>query len=360
MAEVARVVLALEAHDVAEEVMHFLDRSGGARVVGTAADDRQLTEAVRQLEPDAVVAHPSLVEPEAVRGPAVLALDTRESVASLRAAIRVGARGFYLWPGERDALAGAAAATVTTPHLVDKRAVVVAVHGARGGVGATFVATHLAQAFACRDLDCVLLDADATYGDVSAAIGVPDDQVHTLSDLLPLVHELTSAHLDDALWAHPAGFKALAAPAAEKAGIVTGGDLAAIVRAAATACDVVVVSLPRELGELTAAGLEAADRVLEVLSLDVLSFRATTRAIEVFTPLGLDGRVGFVVNRAARSEITPGDVERVFGAAPLGIVPADRAVPRAQDRGRLVPPKGKVGRAFARLAERVLQGDEAA
>ncbi len=58
MAEVARVVLALEAHDVAEEVMHFLDRSGGARVVGTAADDRQLTEAVRQLDPDAVVAHP--------------------------------------------------------------------------------------------------------------------------------------------------------------------------------------------------------------------------------------------------------------------------------------------------------------
>ena len=360
MPEVARVVLALEAHDVAEEVMHFLDRSGGARVVGTAADDRQLTEAVRQLEPDAVVAHPSLVEPAAVRGPAVLALDTRESVASLRAAIRVGARGFYVWPGERDALAGAAAATVATPHVGEKRAVVVAVHGARGGVGATFVATHLAQAFARRDLDCVLLDADPTYGDVSAAIGVPDDQVHTLSDLLPLVHELTSAHLDDALWAHPAGFRALAAPAAEKAGIVTGGDLAAIVHAAAAACDVVVISLPRELGELTAAGLETADRVLEVLSLDVLSFRATTRAIEVFTPLGLDGRVGFVVNRATRSEITPGDVERVFGAAPLAVVPADRAVPRAQDRGRLVPPKGKVGRAFARLAERVLEGGEAA
>ena len=56
MEQVARVVLALEANDVAEEVMHFLDRTGSARVVGTAADDRQLTEAVRQLEPDAVVA----------------------------------------------------------------------------------------------------------------------------------------------------------------------------------------------------------------------------------------------------------------------------------------------------------------
>ena len=138
MSEVARVVLALEASEVAEEVMHFLDRSGGARVVGTAADDRQLTEAVRQLEPDAVVAHPSLVEPAALRSPAVLALDTRESVASLRAAIRVGASGFYLWPGEREALAGAAAATVSLPHVGDKRAIVVAVHGARGGVTTTW------------------------------------------------------------------------------------------------------------------------------------------------------------------------------------------------------------------------------
>ncbi len=360
MQEVARIVLALEANDVAEEVMHFLDRSGGARVVATASDDRQLVEAVRQLEPDAVVAQPSLVEPAAVRGPAVLALDTRESVASLRAAIRVGARGFYLWPGERDDLAGAAAATVAVPEAGEKRATVVAVHGAKGGVGSTFVATHLAQAFARRRLDCVLIDGDPTYGDVSAAIGVPIDDVHTIADLLPLVNELSTAHLDDATWMHPAGFRALAAPDPERAGNVTPGDLAAIVRVAASSCDAVVVSLPRELGGLTVAGLESADRVLEVLSLDVLSFRAATRAIEVVTPLGLRAHIGFVVNRAGRSEITPGDVERVFGAVPMAVVPADRAAPRAQDRGRLVPPKGRVGRAFGMLAERLLEDREGA
>ena len=274
MPEVARVVLALEANEVAEEVMHFLDRSGTARVVGTAADDRQLIEAVRQLEPDAVVAHPSLVDPASVRGAALLALDTRESVASLRAAIRVGARGFFLWPGERDALAGATAATVTQPHAAVKRADVVAVHGARGGVGCTFVATHLAQAFAARDLDCVLIDADPTYGDVSSALGLPDD-VHTIADLLPLVPELTPAHLDDALHAHDAGFRVLAAPPADRAASVGGADLAAILRVAAASCDVVVAAPPRHLGELATSCLAGADRVLEVLSLDVLSFRAS-------------------------------------------------------------------------------------
>ena len=79
MDQVARIVLALEAPEVAEEVMHFLDRSGRARVVATADDDRQLAEAIRQLEPDAVVAAPAMLGGRTGAG-VVRALDTRESV----------------------------------------------------------------------------------------------------------------------------------------------------------------------------------------------------------------------------------------------------------------------------------------
>ena len=108
----------------------------------------------------------------------------------------------------------------------------------------------------------------------------------------------------------------LAPPAAERASLVTPGDLSAIVRVAAGSCDAVVISLPREIGDVSLAMLEAADHVLEVLALDVQSFRAATRALEVVTPLRVKARAGFVVNRARRGEITPGDVERVFGAVP--------------------------------------------
>ena len=111
MVEVARVVLALEAQDVAEEVMQFLDRTGRARVVGTAQDASQLADAVRQLEPDAVVAAPTLAPARgSLNGTALLALDTTQSVGALRRAIRSGASGFYLWPAEREELASAAAA----------------------------------------------------------------------------------------------------------------------------------------------------------------------------------------------------------------------------------------------------------
>ena len=355
MDNVARVVLALEAHDVAEEVMHFLDRSGCARVVATAADDRQLVEAVRQLDPDVVIAQPALVDPAAVRGPAILALETRESVASLRSAIRVGARGFYVWPSDREALAEGTAATAVSPVSSGRRARVIAVHAARGGAGATFVATHLAAAFARSDTACSLIDADPLYGDVSAAVGAPVEDVHTFADLLPMVGELTPRHLDEALWTHPDGFRVLLAPAPERAAAVRGEDVRSIVEAAAGGADVVVVHLPRSVDECARGGLSVADRVLEVLSLDVLSFRAATRALEALEPLGVRGRVGFVVNRAARSEITPGDVTRVFGVPPLAVLPFDRAVGRAQDHGRILPGRGRIGRAFDRLAAEVLE-----
>src|SRR3954452_24943994 len=100
----ARVVLGLDEREVAEEVMHFLDRDG-ARVVGTAEDPRQLHAAIQQLEPDAVIASPRLVRSApSMNGSVLLALDTAESVRLLRASIDAGARGFYLWPGDRERL----------------------------------------------------------------------------------------------------------------------------------------------------------------------------------------------------------------------------------------------------------------
>ena len=83
MEDVARVILAIGSQEVAEEVLHLLDRSGRARVVATAADDRQLAEAVRQLEPDAVVAEPAIAA-AGVGSAVLLALATRESRGAKR------------------------------------------------------------------------------------------------------------------------------------------------------------------------------------------------------------------------------------------------------------------------------------
>ena len=354
MEEVARIVLALEAPDVAEEVMHFLDRTGRARVVGTAVDGSQLADAVRQLEPDAVVATPALVgSRETLNGSALLAVDTSQSVGTLRRAIRAGASGFYLWPAEREELAHAAARVrPQLEHALAQRAPVIAVYGARGGSGTTFVATHLAAAYARRERRCVLVDLDVVFADASAAVGVPvDEPVRTIAELVALQDEVAPHHVEEVVWRHPLGFDVLLAPG-EEAVRVGGDDYRRAISAARQTCDVVVLHVPRALDDVARAGLEVADRVLIVLGLDVLSFRDAKRAIEA---AGLEGRCSFVVNRAVRSEIAPKDVERVFGRPPLAVIPSDRAVRSAQDRGRLLPGRGRVGRAVDRLARRAIE-----
>jgi Flp pilus assembly CpaE family ATPase len=359
--QVARVVLALEAPEVAEEVMHFLDRSGRARVVATAGDDRQLAEAVRQLEPDATVAAPTILGGRTGTG-VLLALDTRESVMSLRAAIAAGASGYFLWPKEREDLLEAAAAAARRSRETARRGTVVAVHGGRGGVGVTFVATHLAAAFARRG-SAILIDADPVFGDVAQALGAPagDDaeHVHTFADAASLGEDLGPEQLKGALWRHASEIDVLLPPSPEEAARLGPEELHLVTEAAARVADAVVVHLPRAFGPMTLAGSETADLLLEILTLDVVSFRATSRAIEAFSPLHLEGRFAFVVNRAARSEITPGDVRRVFGEPALAVLPLDRAVRSSQERGRLLPARGRMARRFDRLADALAERDVA-
>jgi Flp pilus assembly CpaE family ATPase len=358
MEEVARVVLALEQPEIAEEVLHFLDRSGAARVVGTATDERQLGEAIRQLEPDVVVAAPALVPARAaLNGSALLALDTSQSVATLRRAIRAGASGFYLWPAEREALAEATA-RIRPPleHEPEERAPVFAVYGSRGGAGTTFVATHLVAALAKRGRRSALVDLDVVFADASAAVGVPaEEPLRTMGDLLPLGDEISPRHVEEVLWRHAEGFDVLLAPGDEVAAVhVRGHHYRAAVAALRRTEDVVVLHVPRGLDDVARAALDLADRVLVVLGLDVLSFRDAKRAIAA---TGIDDRCAFVVNKARRAEVTPADVERVFGQAPIAVIPTDRGAQAAQDRGRLLPTRGRTGRAIDRLARRLM--DEA-
>jgi Flp pilus assembly CpaE family ATPase len=353
--QVARVVVALEASEVVEEVMHFLDRSGRAYVVATAGDDRQLAEAVRQLEPDVVVAEPALLDARPAAG-VVLALDTRESVGSLRAAIRAGAAGYFVWPSEREALVGAAAAALREMRRSAGRATVVAVHGGRGGVGVTFVATHLASALARRG-SVILLDLDPVFADVAHALDAPaadgDQPLHSLADAVALGEELGPGQLRTALWEHASGVQLFLPPAPEEAVGLGTAELEPVIEASCASVDAVVLHLPRGLDEITSAGAARADRLLEILTLDVVSFRGASRALEGLAPLHLEDRLGLIVNKATRAEITVGDVDRVFGRPPVAVIPSERSVRTAHERGRLVPARSRMARRFDRLANLV-------
>jgi len=354
---IARIVLGVDSPELADEVVDFLDRGGRARVVATAGSPDDLAAAMRDHRPHAVVGTPAMVRAAGgVNGSQFLALDTAETLASLRGALEVGARGYYLWPSERTALGDAAAATAPPPERGNGgEAVVIAVHGPRGGAGTTFVASHLALAFAGRGRRVALADLDPLYADLTVALGVPPDQEpRTVADLQAVAHELSEEHLGEVLWRHPAGFDALLAPPRPvTAEASTGPVYRAAIPVLASSHDAVVLHLPRAIDTTSAEAMQGSRRVLVVLTLDVLAFRAVRRSLELMREVGLDERVELVVNRATRSELSVQDVARAFGRAPVAVIPADRRVGSAQDRGRLLRGRGGAMRPLRRLAARL-------
>ncbi|MGH2711444.1 MAG: hypothetical protein ACRDH9_09610 [Actinomycetota bacterium] len=89
------IVLGIEDPGFQEEVLHFLDRLPGAKVVGAAEGQDPLRRLVRERAPDVVIGVPQgLADLDAVPK---LAVDVRETTEGLRAAIRARARGYYVW-----------------------------------------------------------------------------------------------------------------------------------------------------------------------------------------------------------------------------------------------------------------------
>jgi MinD-like ATPase involved in chromosome partitioning or flagellar assembly len=350
MEEGVRVVLGIESGEVAEEVMHLIDRSGRARVVASADDDRRLAEAVRQLEPDVVLAQPTLCGSLDAGRHALVAIDTRESVGSLRAALSLGARGYFVWPADRDAAVAAIVAAGPVANGDAPRGVIVGLHAARGGAGATFLATNLAGVAAGAGRSCILVDTDAIGADVGPSIGAPEEGPHTAAVLLRMGEELASQQLADALWPHPSGFRALLAPTAGDS-YRSADAWRRVIGTAAGLAEVVFVDLG---ADPTYVLRSCVDRVLEVLTPEVRSFRAAARLLDAAPAVPVD----FILNRAGRAELVPGDVERAFGAPAIGVVPADPQAARGQAAGRLVSGRGRTGRAISRLSRTVLHGRE--
>lgn len=349
------VVLGIADRGLQEEVLHFLDRLPAVQVVGAAEEGEALGDLVRARRPDVVVGMPELLV--GLEGGALIALAPRETTGGLRAAIRAGARGFYVWPGEREALGR----DMTRIHPVEatepaEDGTVVAVLGARGGAGATFLATNLAAALVRRGAPTVLADLDPLYGDVTPALGISRDAVlPSITELAPVSRELTTEHLDRVLHPHPAGFRVLLAPPRPAESGLDPGGLTGVVGALRARFGAVVLHLPRVVDEPVLSAVELADDVLVVVTLDVLGIRAAGRLLDHLRSRGLGRALRLVVNKAGRGEVVPEDAELVLDTPLACVIGSDSFVQRAQDRGELiVDRRGQVSRRISRLAGHLL------
>jgi pilus assembly protein CpaE len=357
-------VVAIRDLPLHQEVLDFVVRDGRIDVVDTTTDKPQLELALRRGSVDAVICCAELASTidDAARSPsgssdrpARLYVVAHElTVPVLRKAIELGAVGAFRWPEERQALGDQLhRRRLSASRPGGNPGTVVAVHGARGGAGTTFVACQLAAALSARGISTVLVDAALALPDVTAALGVSSGrEVRTISDLVPVVDEVSMEHLEKVLYRHPAGFAALLGPFdASTVGATPGALVRAAISSLRAFHGAVVVHTPRCLDDAALEALQLADAVLLVTSLDLFSLYGAKRVIHRVGSVR-SGALHVVVNKAVRSSVGVGDLERVLGVAPVARVRFDAAVPRAQQRGELLPPRsGRAARDVEHVAD---------
>lgn len=225
----------------------------------------------------------------------------------MREAMRAGVREVLTLPLQTPELVQALqrlqatnqAATQAATTVESAPGQVLAVIGAKGGSGASLVATQLAwvisETFGQR---CALLDLDLQCGDASFYAG-NGAYPHSVVDAAQAVDRLDAALLESLLHPLAPGLHLLAAPAdPEQAVSVQAAHLARIVPLLQVRHAWVVVDVPRQLDALAIKALDLAGRICLVTEPVMSHLRDAKRLLKVFRSLGYpDERVHLVVNR---------------------------------------------------------------
>lgn len=362
--QLPEVVPAPPVHDSAT----LLDALGA----GAAESVDELPEVVLVHERIGPVPALELIREIVLRHPAVgvVLITADSSSTTLTAAMDSGARGIVTLPLNPEGLAERvhAAATWaagmrrhltagagTDPYGRGSGGTVVTVTGAKGGVGATVTAVHLALAARASGRTVALVDLDLQSGDVASYLDV--QYRRSVADLAG-IHDINPRVLQDAVYTHDSGIALLLAPAegerGEEVGDRTARQVLSVLR---SRYDVVVLDCGARMDAATAAAVESADHALLVVTPDVIAVRAAKRMVRLWDRLQIRKAEDTltVVNRHARgAEINPQLVERVTGTrtAATHVPAAYKELSAVVDAGRLqdLEARSSVKRALWTLA----------
>ncbi|WP_114559453.1 AAA family ATPase [Desertihabitans aurantiacus] len=356
-----RVVIAIADQVMVQELRSRLDQSELDLEVAFVADSTsEMTAAVLSHRPNVLVVHdqlgPGSIAPPlrdlALRQPslAVVVVTSARDADSYRTALDVGARAVLPYPFSLEEVeqrltvvsqwsqsVRSAIANQLSEQQNDSSwgARVVAVAGAKGGVGATVMATHLAWDLATSepDMRICLVDLDLEKGDVPSYL----DVAHRVSiaDLAKISEDLAARAVADTVVEHASGLHLLLAPVEIRdTEVVTPEAVRRVVAQLRNLYHLVVIDTGSAVTTTQAAAVESADLTLQVVTADVPALRAARRQVLAWESLAVSSAdsVQVVVNRfQRRSEIQNDTVDQlVLGGRTQVLVPdLDRGLERA-------------------------------
>ncbi len=196
---------------------------------------------------------------------------------------------------------------------VEKRqAYKLAVFSLRGGVGVSTLATNLAAGLTqLWDEESVLVDMALVNGQSALMLDLP--MRNTWDDLAPIPPEEMDADLlEQVMLHHSSGTRVLAAPrSAINADLITNEKAKRVIELLEARYPYLIFDLPHDFSPTTLAALDAADKILLVLSPEMAAVRSAGMALSVFEELGYPTeKVELVLNWNFQSQGLPrGEIE---------------------------------------------------
>jgi pilus assembly protein CpaE len=338
------VVVGCADQGLAYELRSRLTEIADIDVAYVGETTTELTAAVLRLEPQVVLLHDRLgpgdiadvMRDLSLRRPAtahlVITGDTEPETYA--AAMAAGARGLLAYPFAFEEvqarLADAVEWSATMQRLISDRsgveaadsgrAVVVTLTGAKGGVGTTTVALHLALDVV-REVPghkVLLLDLDLEKGDVGWLL----DARHRVSiaDLAKVADDLSPRTVLDAVFPHDSGLQLLLTPLdVREVEDVTPQAVRRILSLLRQQYDLVVVDAGSHVTPVQAAAVEAADEVVVVTTPDVLALRTLRRTLQSWEDLGVrkPEAARVLLNKVSRADEVQPDTVRRLAQAPI-------------------------------------------
>jgi Flp pilus assembly CpaE family ATPase len=324
----------------------------------------RLAEAIATQRPDLLLAD---LEPEPERvldalaaleeRPPLLVTGPSDDAALILRALDLGAKQFL--PGEpaQDDLERTLGRLVADPPDAPARplAPIVAVMGAKGGVGASFVACQLAVSLQSQGARTAVVDLNLPLGDVALYFDLRPR--YTLAHVARDADRLDAAYLRGALAEHHSGVCVLASPARlDEAMLVKADHVDRVLRLLSQDFDYVVVDVSREWKETSIRALDAASQVLLVTLSEVATLSQARKHLELLRRLGRpEQAIHLVTNRdTAAGQLSDADYLGFLGRAPEARIPNDFASTLLSvNEGRPVgevAPRGPLQQAYDALA----------
>ena len=302
----------------------------------------------------------------------IIAYAREEQVDVVRQAMLAGARDFLQMPAEVGRLVDSIRSVLESEERkrlrlsgqskgIGPKGLVVAVFGAKGGVGKTTIATNLGLALATSlGQSVVLIDGDNSFGDVAAMLDMRPER--SIIDFVRDIETVDRTNVTEYLTKHPSGLWVLPAPRESlQWRAVTPEAFRKVVEIVSRRFDIVLVDTAAILSDVALAILDGANMVLWVTSTDFSSINNSLLGLEALQQMSYpESRIRLVLNvNSSDDGVRPAKIESVLKRQFFWSIPYDRAIRTGAQVGNpavLSNPGGAGARTLIQLAQALTGG----